>query len=118
MLSDNTSQWESISSVDIAIANTPVGELYDTSVVASKEKILDKNSKNYEDEKWALEQKRKMEAKKGIVKLSKEQIEAKNKQLEKENEIRDRVLPKLIKVRFSDPSRDERACSKLLPSRL
>ena len=55
--------WGNISADDIEIALTPEGELWDTSVVTKKEKQLDKNSKNYEEEKWALELKKKQEAK-------------------------------------------------------
>ena len=57
------SDWMTISHDDIEIALTPEGELWNTSVVTKKEKQLDKNSKNYEEEKWALELKKKQEAK-------------------------------------------------------
>ena len=96
---DTDSIWQSISISDIAIAQTPSGELYDSSCIASREKTLDKNSKNYEEEKWALDLKRKQDAKKGVVKLTKDQIEAKNRQLANEAEIRSDVLPKLMKFR-------------------
>ena len=59
---------------------------------------MDKNSKDYEDQLFAREQKKKQEAK-GIIKLSKDQIEAKNKQLAKESEIRAETLPIVIQFR-------------------
>ena len=63
------SEWEAISAFDIAVTETPEGELFDTNVIRAKEKQLDKNSKNYEEEKWAMEMKKKQEAKSGTGRI-------------------------------------------------
>ncbi len=81
-------EWKEITLYQINISMTPEEELYDTSVIKAKEDKIDKNSKNYEEEKWALEQKRKLELKRGTMKLNKAQLEAKAKQLLFEKEVR------------------------------
>ena len=92
-------QIKKISSVDIEISLHDPAELWNTSVIDKHVKKLDKNSKNYEEEKWAMEQQAKLDAKKGIKKLTKEQIEAKKKEMEKEAEVRAKHLPCIVKFK-------------------
>ena len=97
----NIENIRKVTSTDIAISLHQPGELWNTSILDKHAKKLDKNSKNYEEEKWAMEQQAKLDAKKGIVKLTKEQIEAKKKELEKESEIREKFRATIISFRNS-----------------